>query len=98
MRTNGKNESQYCRLGKVVTNFRAVQLHTRMILQSRLRMVIVARGTQLLPAGAGQGGNKAEHKQERRYSPRIGASCTGHRIRVLRRRLIRNRRGTNKLR
>src|SRR4029077_21228941 len=75
LRTNGRKESQYCRLGKVVTNLRTLQLHTRMILQSRLRIVIVASGTQLLTAGSGHGGNRAEHKHERMYSARIGTSC-----------------------
>src|SRR5688572_6117171 len=81
VRVKGKKENQYCKLGNVVANFRWLQLHTRRILQSRLRMVIVAKGTQLSAAGAGQGGNNAEHKQERRYSPRVGASCSRTAIR-----------------
>src|SRR5688572_24488240 len=75
VRARGKNENQYCRLGKVVANFLWLQLHTLRILQSRLRIVMVAKGMQLSPAGSGHGGNNTEHKQARRYSPRIGASC-----------------------
>src|SRR4026209_2147054 len=58
-RVKGKKENQYCRLGNVVANFRWLQLHTRIILQSRLRIVIVASGTQLPATGSGQGGNNA---------------------------------------